>query len=129
VGFAHQSWYASGMDIYKADSKGRLGGFEAGRSYWVDRGDNVIRVEPVVRQHQIKTPLNEQGSDYLDSFGLDKHRVSSAGHDAEGYWQFELDSEGRKMLDQPGGRGEVIQTWTSWPEGFDYDEFKRLSWL
>jgi hypothetical protein len=113
------------MDIRKADSKGRISGFQPGGHYWVDEGNGTVVLSPVIRTAPVKTPVNEEARKYLERFGIIANNAWAEGHNAEGFWAAVLDEEGRRVMDAEG----YLKTWTRWPEGFDYEEFARLSWL
>jgi hypothetical protein len=113
------------MDIRKADSKGRVSGFQPGGHYWVDEGNGTVVLTSVVRTAPVKTPVNQQAKAYLNDFGLIAGNMLAEGHNAEGFWVAVLDEEGAPVRDAEG----YLKTWTRWPESFDYEEFARLSWL
>lgn len=113
------------MDIRKVDSKGRISGFPPGRHYFVSSGNGVHHLTAVERQYSIRTPLNQQATAYLNSFGLNPDVMCADDHDATGYWRFEFSPDGLKIY---RANGDAIKTWMQWPGDFDYEEFKRLSW-
>lgn len=116
------------MTTRKADSKGRLSGFVPGTSYEIEDADGVVvaTVERSRRTRSIPMPVGQGGIDYLKHFGLDPDFVSVDGHNPLGYFHFSPNEDGgRRIVAGMGGR-EVLRSWTTWPGGFDYDEFIEL---
>lgn len=111
------------MDIRKADSKGRLAGFEPGEHYYVDRAGSVSVVTGVVRKYDIKQPISRQGSDYLRTFDLEASNLYADGHSEMGAFRAVLNQDGTRVSDGTGW----VREWMPWPEGFDYEEFVRLA--
>lgn len=111
-------------NIYKADSKGRIAGFDAGQMYWLEEGSGVLRFERVVKQYDVRLPLNEAGSAYFRSFGLNPSWISPDGADAVGYFEFLRGGDGEFFLSKNRQRARA---WREWPDGFDYEEFVRLA--
>lgn len=110
------------MEIRKADSKGRLTGFTPGGYYRMDPAGRVVRVEKLVVELEIgdhPEKLNEQGSEYLSSFGLDPKLILREECNEWGYWQREMAEDGFPEMEY----GAVKKTRKPWPEDFEYHVF------
>lgn len=115
------------MTFRRADSKGRLTGFDPG--VWYEISDDSTGVKVVTpgedyRHYSLPSPLNPAALEYLNQFGIDPAKVMTVGHNPKGYFQAVLDSDGRRSYDSSH---RVITEWTTWPRGFDYFKLVELS--
>lgn len=115
------------MTFRRADSKGRLTGFDPGVWYQISEDSTSIKVvtpSEDYRHYSLPAPLNDRALGYLEGFGVDASRVMVDGHNPLGYFRAVLDEEGRRTYDSSR---RIITEWTTWPEGFDYLNLVELS--
>lgn len=114
------------MEIKKADSKGRVSGFEPERYYQFHRGEaGTVSMVPVAESGDrmdfaLPIKVSEEALDYLRSFGVDPNNVSRDGWTETGYTRLQ-----RFNPTVPGEYGE----WHEWPEGFDLRRFLEKAWM
>lgn len=115
------------MEIKKADSKGRVSGFEPGCYYHVE-GTSRSRVLSLLGNDRLGIALgghekiNESAQDYLRQFGIDPHTVPRDAANQEGYGVYIYEPDGKPTYKW----GQRVIEPRPWPEGFDWDEFGRL---
>lgn len=113
------------MEIRKTDAKGRLTGFFPRQYYFVQGEKYDLRARRIDDLDDVLTSVNiasQKARDYLESLGLDMHRVSREGMCYEGYAEFVLDSEGKRVDDY--GANKTVRK--PWPEGFNWDLFVEM---
>lgn len=114
------------MEIRTSDSKGRISGFRPSEHYHVERGaEGDVHVFPLVIEKRIPRGIGPKARRHLMKWGLDPERMYADGHTERGYFEFEVNEDGRRAYD---GLGNVIKTWREWPEGFSYQRFVELAW-
>ena len=106
------------MDIRKADSKGRVTGFEPGKYYEVGRDSKGhLHLRPVGdwdKDIQVNLPAPESAVDYLRDHGIDPKDVCTVGVSPSGYYRRVPNLEPVRV---------------PWPDGFDFLEFQsRVNW-
>lgn len=110
------------MDIKKADNKGRISGFIPNTYYRLDPSGRGVKVEKLWVELAIEEgtePLNDSGIEYLASFGLDHRVILREECYPEGYWERELDEDGRPLVEY----GATKKIRKPWPDYFDYRVF------
>ena len=116
------------MDIRKADSKGRLTGFNPGVHYQVvNRGDvfkahRLTYLDEVMDVSNMPGAASEASQEYLRRFGIDPLDMSREGCLEEGYSYMVRDENGKRIRDYGAYRIER----RPWPEGFDWNTFVGL---
>jgi hypothetical protein len=114
--------------IRKADSKGRLIGFQPGGRYSVESGSDeifVVQRDPEEVTRFLPQPVSSKGLEYLVEHGIDPSTVLSEGHNSRGVWcwQSNFDGKGVRLYKS----GQLMRTWLDWPAGFDYETFVKLA--
>lgn len=112
------------MDIRKADSKGRV--ITPWKDVYVrvdvrDTHMSIDLIPDVVSEPPY--PVAQKAQEYLRSFGLDPMLVLRDRANQHGFDYRILDGEGEKV----DNYGVALSERRPWPEGFDWDEFVRLS--
>lgn len=116
------------MDIRKADSKGRLTGFDPGVHYRfenlgsVRKAYRVTMLDELVDLSNMPEAAPEAVQDYLRRFGIDPKDILREDCMEEGYTSFVRDENGDRIPDY--GMYRTVRK--PWPKGFNWDEFVGL---
>lgn len=112
------------MEIKKADSKGRVSGFEPNRYYQLHKGQvGTVSMVPVAKTGErmdflLPMKVSEEALTYLRSFGVEPNDVSRDGWTELGYTRLQRDNPADGAYPE----------WREWPEGFDLKLFLAKAW-
>lgn len=111
------------MEIRKADSKGRLTGFEPDTHYRIKRKGLMVHAELVTEEEAIPAPLGPKATEYLADFGLDVNRIMRDNANLRGYDELQFDAYGNRHYEF----GAYVTKRKPWPEGFSWSKFMELA--